>query len=438
MSESKSDASARHSQLQSQKSHLLPFSETQLPHTVLKRFFAAWFLVCGLSIIATLRKSDVAHVELFYIYFQPLLPVLTMLWLWGINVRYFERQGVRYDVCFSSKDQRFLLNSREIFQSAGLMTTVVLTSAALFCAHCMLQQDKAAALHPPLMYACVVALLLLPWDAAFKDTRMFFSATLFRVATPYREMSWADFLLADILTSLAKPLSDCERALCHLLSGPVMLPHSTDEMCGSSSWIIPAGLSLPYAWRLCQCIRTWRDTGNTAQLLNALKYSTAFPVIILSAVNFQVTDESWNRFWKPLWLLAAFLNSAYSYYWDVERDWDIQYFSSAPDQNWRSLRKPVLRDKLQYWQGFYIYLMITNLALRLAWTYKLSPHLRQNLLTVLIFTLFEVFRRFQWIFVRIEVELRKLQVAKPELGQLIPAPLPLPKEIIGADELLPI
>lgn len=48
------------------------------------------------------------------------------------------------------------------------MTTVVLTSAALFCAHCMLQQDKAAALHPPLMYACVVALLLLPWDAAFK------------------------------------------------------------------------------------------------------------------------------------------------------------------------------------------------------------------------------------------------------------------------------
>ena len=48
------------------------------------------------------------------------------------------------------------------------MTTVVLTSAALFCVHCMLQQDKAAALHPPMMYACVTALLLLPWDMAFK------------------------------------------------------------------------------------------------------------------------------------------------------------------------------------------------------------------------------------------------------------------------------
>ena len=63
-----------------------------------------------------------------------------------------------------------------------------------------------------------------------QDTRMFLSTTFFRVATPFREMSWADFLLADILTSLAKPLSDCERALCHLLSGPVMLPHSTDQV----------------------------------------------------------------------------------------------------------------------------------------------------------------------------------------------------------------
>lgn len=65
---------------------------------------------------------------------------------------------------------------------------------------------------------------------------MFFSTTLFRVATPFRHMSWADFLLADILTSLAKPLSDCERALCHLLSGPVMLPRSTDQVgCNAQS-----------------------------------------------------------------------------------------------------------------------------------------------------------------------------------------------------------
>ena len=34
-----------------------------------------------------------------------------------------------------------------------------------------------------------------------------------------------------------------------------------EQVCGSSSWIIPLGLALPYAWRLCQCIRVYRDTG---------------------------------------------------------------------------------------------------------------------------------------------------------------------------------
>ena len=62
-----------------------------------------------------------------------------------------------------------------------------------------------------------------------QETRLFFSWTFFRVTTPYREVTFADFLLADVLTSLAKALSDSERALCHLALGPVMQPASTDQ-----------------------------------------------------------------------------------------------------------------------------------------------------------------------------------------------------------------
>ena len=36
----------------------------------------------------------------------------------------------------------------------------------------------------------------------------------------------------------------------------------------------------------------------------------------------------------------------------------------------------------------------------------------------------QAFRRFQWVPVRVEVELRKLQHQRPELGQLVPAPPP--------------
>ena len=63
-------------------------------------------------------------------------------------------------------------------------------------------------------------------------------------------------------------------------------------------------------------------------MLNAIKYSTAFPVIIFSALKYQVAAEAWQSLYKPLWLGAALLNSSYSYFWDIERDWEIQFFTS--------------------------------------------------------------------------------------------------------------
>ncbi len=50
-------------------------------------------------------------------------------------------------------------------------------------------------------------------------------------------------------------------------------------------------------------------------------------VIILSGMRYHVDNADWRAFWKPLWLAAALLNSVYSYYWDIERDWEISWFS---------------------------------------------------------------------------------------------------------------
>ena len=41
----------------------------------------------------------------------------------------------------------------------------------------------------------------------------------------------------------------------------------------------------------------------------------------------QVSLAAWDSFYKPLWLLSALLNSGYSYFWDLERDWDIHAFT---------------------------------------------------------------------------------------------------------------
>ena len=69
-----------------------------------------------------------------------------------------------------------------------------------------------------------------------QGNRHFFAKTLFRVVTPIREVTWSDFLLADVLTSLAKALSDSERAMCHMMAGPVMKPHASEQVNGCDAY----------------------------------------------------------------------------------------------------------------------------------------------------------------------------------------------------------
>lgn len=71
------------------------------------------------AIVACLRTASQDHLELFHIYYQPLLVILAMLWLWAIDVRIFERKRIAYGVCFSPYDQQFLRSSSQLFQARG-------------------------------------------------------------------------------------------------------------------------------------------------------------------------------------------------------------------------------------------------------------------------------------------------------------------------------
>jgi len=58
----------------------------------------------------------------------------------------------------------------------------------------------------------------------------------------------------------------------------------------------------------------------------------------------------------------------------------------------RLIPSPVLRGQLLYRRPFYLYLMASNLVLRLSWAYKLSPHLRHHHVVVFLIVLAEAFR----------------------------------------------
>lgn len=96
--------------------------------------------------------------------------------------------------------------------------------------------------------------------------------------------------------------------------------------------------------RFRQCLLEYYQSSwqSPRALANALKYFSAFPVILLSAlqksvvsdiasqkgISVQELAERHDRWFGEhrlfrLWLLAVCVNSMYSFWWDVEMDWGL-------------------------------------------------------------------------------------------------------------------
>ncbi|KAI9748895.1 MAG: protein-ER retention protein [Lichina confinis] len=171
--------------------------------------------------------------------------------------------------------------------------------------------------------------------------------------------------------------------------------------------------------RLRQCLIEYYRVKNSGDksggwggqhLANALKYSTALPVILLGALQkgynpsgYGVGQVALNR----LWLLSVFLNSFYSFYWDVTKDWDLSLLSSSIEREHPEYPFGLRRQRFFHSPGIYYAAILIDFVLRFAWSLKLSPYLdRFNDMEAGIFfmEMLEVLRRWIWIFFRVETE----------------------------------
>ncbi|CAN0914594.1 SPX and EXS domain-containing protein 3 [Linum grandiflorum] len=311
----------------------------------------------------------------------------------------------------------FLYYNPLLLVVAMWMTIVVPSSMTAYLYLYSHGEVSLAASQPVLLYCAVAMLLIFPFDIFYLSTRYFLLRTLWRILFPLQAsnhsfflllqaISFADFFVADILTSMSKVFSDMERSVCRMVHRQVatIAWFEADSICGSHSVAIPMVLVLPYLFRLFQCLRQYKDTKEKTSLLNALKYSTAVPVIFLSALKYHVFPDKWTNFYRPLWLFSSVLNSLYSFYWDVTRDWDMSGFTRIFKFNRPSVCSYIIHGR----KWVYFWVIGSNLILRCTWTYKLSAHLRHNYLTVFAITALEIFRRFQWVFFRVENEWNKM------------------------------
>ncbi|KAK9900040.1 EXS-domain-containing protein [Cystobasidium minutum MCA 4210] len=329
-----------------------------------------------------------------------------------------------------------------------------------------------------------VALLFLPADRLKKTERMLLIRSLKRTVTDsiFRPVPFCDVILADILTSFARVLADFWVCICIVL----FITHGEDDPLVEQyrNLGVPIITALPYLFRFRQCIAeyftaplispslpavistatsTLQVPGNghaasshghhhhqpsifvapasasstpasprTRALFNALKYSTAFPVILFSAL--QNGRDPYNHPEEPttllgrgltaapawfssmtlfrLWLFSVLINSLYSFWWDVTNDWGLHLLSPTFKSTFPYLEAPkggtwLRRTMLLPDNSAYVAVVLLDLVLRFTWSLKLSPHLHsihEIDLGIFMLQALEVLRRWIWVYGRIEWE----------------------------------
>ena len=110
-------------------------------------------------------------------------------------------------------------------------------------------------------------------------------------------------------------------------------------------------------------------------------------------------------------LLAALINSLYSFWWDITNDWGFDLLRSKSTQGEGVRPHPFgLRTRLLYPLPYYPFIVLANLILRLTWSVKLSLHLHSHSegSGIIFWTeVAELVRRWMWVFLRVEWEILK-------------------------------
>ncbi|KAE8685101.1 cysteine-rich repeat secretory protein 38-like [Hibiscus syriacus] len=277
--------------------------------------FLIWgFICCKIGWGSVMRMSaDLRDLFLYeaFLYYNPLLLVTMMVWLWGLCLWVFSQSTtINYAKIFEL-DQNHL-TQREIWKCSIWMTVIVPTSTTAYLYLYSHGEVSLAAAQPPISFPDFFLADILTSMAKLKST-----------AHTYGNC-FLDFSCILILPDLLK---DLERSVCRMVHRQVATIAwlEADSVCGSHSAAIPLVLVIPYIWRLMQCLRQYMDTKEKTTLLNALKY--------------HVLPDTWTSVYRRLWLFSSLVNSLYSFYWDVTHDWDLRSSASSDDRQSRRGRK---------------------------------------------------------------------------------------------------
>ncbi|WOH07887.1 hypothetical protein DCAR_0727321 [Daucus carota subsp. sativus] len=369
-------------------------------------FFAGCTLSLILALILIIRARRILDkpgrhrymVTLFPLYSLFAFIVLHMLMYAG-NIYFWRRYRVNYPFIFGF-NPRTALGFREVLLLSLGLAVLALGSVL---ANLDMELDpktgdykKFTELLPLFLVVLVIVILICPFNIIYRPSRFFFLTCLFHaICAPLYKVVLPDFILADQFTSQVQAFRSFEFYICYYFSGNYKL---RDNSCSSNDVYKTFGFivaTIPYTWRLLQCLRRFFEEKDNMQGLNGLKYFAT--IVAVSTRTAYSLDKSIA--WKVVAIITSAIAAVSGTYWDLVYDWGL--LDQKSKNRW-------LRDKLLVpHKNVYYVAMVLNVILRLAWLQTVLDinftflH-RETQITVV--ASLEIIRRGVWNFFRLENE----------------------------------
>ncbi|EAL87046.1 hypothetical protein KXV22_001551 [Aspergillus fumigatus] len=360
-------------------------------------------------------------------------------WGWGANLQYLARVNIdlpaliRYPARQTPQQPP---HHTSTYRLATLLTAPLLFSLLIFWVftHGSAERVESLDFIPQSYLFIFLILIVLPVNRLSGSGRSQFLRSLRRIsvgglAQP-EDGKFGDILLADALTSYAKVLGDLYVTFCLFFTPDISSTSKPNRSCGND-YVVPIIISLPSMIRLRQCLieylrvhragQTGENKG-TQHLANALKYASAFPVIILAAKLRNYNPLEFYGFSEMsisrLLTFFTFINSTYSFYWDISKDWDLTLFTSSradPDCPYGLRRHRFFADRLYYAA------ILADLLIRFSWVTRFLPGLvwlSEKECGIFLLMALEVARRWMWVFFRAEAEMIR-NSRDPVMGDIL-------------------
>ena len=337
-------------------------------------------------------------------------PILLVLIVagWAVVVRICRDSGLDISLVLGGRLQPTLAT----WHAALLFTCIVLAAHLI---HFIASETPGLTWRPWLtcnlaLHAALAVLGLLPAQVFQHESRFSLLKTLWdSVIAPCAPVTFWHVIVADYLTSLAKALSDLQLSAC--ISTAILSEHAParGETYTPTTALWEAHyfscidtyanalmLALPFWWRLMQCLKVYSVTRESKNLWNALKYSTAFPLVYSGYLRRHRPSHHHDK----LFVLCAIIQSGYCFIWDVQMDWGLLKRNPRSPFGW-SLRSELLITKSK---PLYLLLCIFNLGLRFIWALSLFGVATSPGGGMFFLEAVEIIRRTVWAIFRIEWE----------------------------------